>query len=158
MFINFWYPMASSEELTDKPMKVRGLGQDFVLFRGEDGKAKCLSNTCTHRGGSLSGAWCHWLCLWRDHRGLPGCCGRPVWHARRSACLWAGFHGVGVRGACRAVRCRMAFRHDRWLFICALGCCRVGRIGVIIVQHRKPRERRSLTSRFKGHFEKSVII
>jgi phenylpropionate dioxygenase-like ring-hydroxylating dioxygenase large terminal subunit len=41
--------------LTDKPMKVRGLGQDFVLFRGEDGKAKCLSNTCTHRGGSLSG-------------------------------------------------------------------------------------------------------
>jgi len=55
MYINFWYPMATSEELTDKPLKVRGLGQDFVLFRGEDGEAKCLSNTCTHRGGSLSG-------------------------------------------------------------------------------------------------------
>jgi phenylpropionate dioxygenase-like ring-hydroxylating dioxygenase large terminal subunit len=55
MYINFWYPMATSEELTDKPLKVRGLGQDFVLFRGEDGKAKCLSNTCVHRGGSLSG-------------------------------------------------------------------------------------------------------
>jgi phenylpropionate dioxygenase-like ring-hydroxylating dioxygenase large terminal subunit len=55
MYINFWYPMATSEELTDKPLKVRGLGQDFVVFRGEDGKAKCLSNTCTHRGGSLSG-------------------------------------------------------------------------------------------------------
>jgi len=55
MYINFWYPMALSDELTDKPLKVRGLGQDFVVFRGEDGKAKCLSNTCTHRGGSLSG-------------------------------------------------------------------------------------------------------
>ena len=54
MYINFWYPMATSEELTDKPLKVRGLGQDFVVFRGEDGKAKCLSNTCTHRGGPLS--------------------------------------------------------------------------------------------------------
>jgi phenylpropionate dioxygenase-like ring-hydroxylating dioxygenase large terminal subunit len=55
MYINFWYPMATSEELTDQPLKVRGLGQDFVVFRGEDGEAKCLSNTCTHRGGSLAG-------------------------------------------------------------------------------------------------------
>ena len=55
MYINFWYPMATSEELQDKPLKVRCLGQDLVLFRGEDGQAKCLSNTCTHRGGSLSG-------------------------------------------------------------------------------------------------------
>ena len=55
MYINFWYPMATSEELQDEPMCVRALGQDFVVFRGEDGKAKCLSNTCTHRGGSLSG-------------------------------------------------------------------------------------------------------
>jgi phenylpropionate dioxygenase-like ring-hydroxylating dioxygenase large terminal subunit len=47
--------MATSEELQDKPLKVRCLGQDLVLFRGEDGEAKCLSNTCTHRGGSLSG-------------------------------------------------------------------------------------------------------
>ena len=54
MYINFWYPMATSEELTDKPLKVRGLGQDFVLFRGEDGDARCVSNTCTHRGGSLA--------------------------------------------------------------------------------------------------------
>jgi len=31
------------------------MGLDFVVFRGEDGKANCLSNTCTHRGGSLAG-------------------------------------------------------------------------------------------------------
>jgi len=54
MFINFWYPMATSEALTDAPMRIGALGQEFVLFRGEDGEAKCLSNTCTHRGGSLS--------------------------------------------------------------------------------------------------------
>jgi len=54
MYINFWYPMATSEELADKPMEVRALGQDFVVFRGEDGEAKCVSNTCTHRGGSLA--------------------------------------------------------------------------------------------------------
>ncbi len=54
MYINFWYPMTTSDGLTDKPLKVKALGQDFVVFRGEDGEAKCVSNTCTHRGGSLS--------------------------------------------------------------------------------------------------------
>ncbi|MBT8421684.1 MAG: Rieske 2Fe-2S domain-containing protein, partial [Gammaproteobacteria bacterium] len=47
MYINFWYPMATSEELTDKPLQVKALGQDMVLWRGEDGVAKCVSNTCT---------------------------------------------------------------------------------------------------------------
>ncbi|MDJ0928733.1 MAG: aromatic ring-hydroxylating dioxygenase subunit alpha [Gammaproteobacteria bacterium] len=55
MYINFWYPMATSEELVaDKPLKVRAVGQDFVVFRDTEGQAACLSNTCTHRGGSLS--------------------------------------------------------------------------------------------------------
>jgi len=56
MYINFWYPMATSEELeADKTLKVRALGQDFVVFRDSEGQASCLSNTCTHRGGSLAG-------------------------------------------------------------------------------------------------------
>lgn len=55
MYINFWYPMAASDELGETPIKVRCLAQDFVVFRDVDGVAKCLSNTCTHRGGSLSG-------------------------------------------------------------------------------------------------------
>jgi phenylpropionate dioxygenase-like ring-hydroxylating dioxygenase large terminal subunit len=55
MYINFWYPALQSEELTDQPVKRRMLGQDFVLFRDTDGAARCLSNTCTHRGGSLAG-------------------------------------------------------------------------------------------------------
>ena len=53
MFINFWYPVCWSKDLEDTPKKVRILGQDLVAFRDTKGAAHCLSNTCTHRGGSL---------------------------------------------------------------------------------------------------------
>ena len=53
MFINFWYPAVESKNLAEQPLKRRMLGQDFVLWRDQDGKAHCLSNTCCHRGGSL---------------------------------------------------------------------------------------------------------
>jgi phenylpropionate dioxygenase-like ring-hydroxylating dioxygenase large terminal subunit len=55
MFINFWYVTGRSDEIGDQPIKRRMLGQDFVLFRDSQGIARCLSNTCTHRGGSLAG-------------------------------------------------------------------------------------------------------
>ncbi|MDH5255312.1 MAG: Rieske (2Fe-2S) protein, partial [Gammaproteobacteria bacterium] len=55
MFINFWYAALRSDQLTDQPVKVRMLGQNFVLFRDTAGKAHCLSNVCVHRGGSLAG-------------------------------------------------------------------------------------------------------
>jgi len=55
MYINFWYPMAVGDELADTPVKVRCMGLDFVLFRDGSGQARCLSNTCVHRGGSLGG-------------------------------------------------------------------------------------------------------
>jgi phenylpropionate dioxygenase-like ring-hydroxylating dioxygenase large terminal subunit len=54
MYKNFWYPMAMTEELADKPILVRCMGLDFVVFRDIDGNANCLSNTCIHRGGSLA--------------------------------------------------------------------------------------------------------
>jgi nitrite reductase/ring-hydroxylating ferredoxin subunit len=53
MYINFWYAAARSDELTDQPLKVRMLGQDFVLFRDAAGAAGCLADTCVHRGASL---------------------------------------------------------------------------------------------------------
>jgi len=53
MFINFWYPACLSTDLTDTPLKTRILGQDLVAFRDSKGQAHVLSNTCTHRGGSL---------------------------------------------------------------------------------------------------------
>ncbi|UCG71895.1 MAG: aromatic ring-hydroxylating dioxygenase subunit alpha [Chromatiales bacterium] len=55
MFINFWYPAEWSDQVTDAPVRVRMLGQDFVVFRDSAGTAHCLSNTCIHRGGSLAG-------------------------------------------------------------------------------------------------------
>lgn len=54
MLINFWYPLARSEELADTPLKVRALRHDFVLFRDSGGAARCLADVCVHRNGSLS--------------------------------------------------------------------------------------------------------
>ena len=58
MYINFWYPMALSSEVTaDKPLRVKRLCLPFVVFRDAQGEARVLSDTCVHRGGSLSGPW-----------------------------------------------------------------------------------------------------
>jgi len=54
MYINFWYPVARSEEVTaEKPLKVELLCLPFVAFRDAAGQAHVLSDTCVHRGGSL---------------------------------------------------------------------------------------------------------
>lgn len=54
MYINFWYPIGLSSEITrDKPFKVQILSLPFVAFRDEEGNAHVLSDTCVHRGGSL---------------------------------------------------------------------------------------------------------
>jgi phenylpropionate dioxygenase-like ring-hydroxylating dioxygenase large terminal subunit len=56
MFINFWYAAALSSEVgTEKPKRVKMLGQRFVLFRDSAGVARCVSDICVHRGASLAG-------------------------------------------------------------------------------------------------------
>ncbi|MGI9308612.1 MAG: Rieske 2Fe-2S domain-containing protein [Gammaproteobacteria bacterium] len=55
MYINFWYPIARAEEITnEKPLAVSLLGMPFVAFRDNDGAAHVLADTCVHRGSSLS--------------------------------------------------------------------------------------------------------
>jgi len=55
MYINFWYPIARSDEIADdKPLRIELLGLPFVAFRNQNGEAHVLSDTCVHRGGSLS--------------------------------------------------------------------------------------------------------
>jgi phenylpropionate dioxygenase-like ring-hydroxylating dioxygenase large terminal subunit len=55
MYINFWYPVCTVEELSsDEPLPVQLLGLKFVAFRDSAGKPHVLSDTCIHRGGSLS--------------------------------------------------------------------------------------------------------
>jgi phenylpropionate dioxygenase-like ring-hydroxylating dioxygenase large terminal subunit len=58
MYINFWYPIIRSEDLSqDKPERVKVLGVNLAAFRDQEGKARVISDTCTHRGASLAGAW-----------------------------------------------------------------------------------------------------
>jgi len=54
MFINFWYPICISSELEDKPLRVEIFSLNFVAFRDSTGSANVISDTCVHRGGSLS--------------------------------------------------------------------------------------------------------
>ncbi len=55
MYINFWYPIALSEAITNRlPLRVHIMMLDFVAFRDSDGQAYVLSDTCVHRGGKLS--------------------------------------------------------------------------------------------------------
>ncbi|HKZ74530.1 MAG TPA: aromatic ring-hydroxylating dioxygenase subunit alpha, partial [Steroidobacteraceae bacterium] len=58
MFINFWYPVVRSQDLGATPLGVRILAHDFVAFRDGNGRPAVLSDTCVHRGGSLSGGKC----------------------------------------------------------------------------------------------------
>lgn len=55
MLINLWYVAEWSHAVTDKPVKAKLLGRNFVLYRDTGGKVQCLSDVCLHRGGSLSG-------------------------------------------------------------------------------------------------------
>ena len=54
MYINFWYPIGTGEEVCDqKPLRVQLLGMPLVAFRDSDGNPHVLADTCAHRGGSL---------------------------------------------------------------------------------------------------------
>jgi phenylpropionate dioxygenase-like ring-hydroxylating dioxygenase large terminal subunit len=55
MYINFWYPVCTTAELTPAaPVRATILGLPFVAFRDAEGRAQVLSDTCVHRGGALS--------------------------------------------------------------------------------------------------------
>lgn len=49
----YWHPVAVSAELTDRPQRVRILGEDLVVFRDKQGRAGLLYERCMHRGSSL---------------------------------------------------------------------------------------------------------
>ena len=53
MLINQWYALCESATVADKPVPVRALGQQFVVFRDSQGAVRALSNVCVHKGGSL---------------------------------------------------------------------------------------------------------
>ncbi|NBX41688.1 MAG: aromatic ring-hydroxylating dioxygenase subunit alpha, partial [Gammaproteobacteria bacterium] len=54
MLLNLWYVAALESDVpSDRPLGVRMLGQDLVLFRDAEGVIRALSDVCVHRGGSL---------------------------------------------------------------------------------------------------------
>jgi 5,5'-dehydrodivanillate O-demethylase len=55
MLRRYWWPVGFSEEVKPKgaPVKMRLLGEDFVLFRDGGGELGILELHCSHRGTSL---------------------------------------------------------------------------------------------------------
>ncbi|HEY4134539.1 MAG TPA: Rieske 2Fe-2S domain-containing protein [Alphaproteobacteria bacterium] len=49
----YWWPVGFTEKLADKPVPVRVLGEDLVMFRDGAGKVGLLERACPHRGTSL---------------------------------------------------------------------------------------------------------
>jgi len=57
MYINFWYPICVGSQLHDQPQRITLLGLRFAAFRDSQHEAHVISDTCIHRGGSLSKGW-----------------------------------------------------------------------------------------------------
>lgn len=49
----FWHPIELSTAVKDRPLALRILGEDLVLFRDLSGKLGLLERHCAHRGASL---------------------------------------------------------------------------------------------------------
>jgi len=49
----YWHPVALSTDATTRPMKIRILGEDLILFRNGRGEPGLLYPRCVHRGTSL---------------------------------------------------------------------------------------------------------
>lgn len=50
---NFWHPLASADEITEKPTAFHLLGEQLVAFRDETGVA-VFEDLCIHRGAAFS--------------------------------------------------------------------------------------------------------
>jgi 5,5'-dehydrodivanillate O-demethylase len=51
----YWHPITVAAELKEKPIKrIRILGEDLVLYRGEDDAYGLVEERCCHRGASLA--------------------------------------------------------------------------------------------------------
>ena len=51
---NQWYVIAASAEIGEKPVGMKRLGENLVLWRDGDGRVHALEDRCPHRGVALS--------------------------------------------------------------------------------------------------------
>ncbi len=49
----YWHPVGCSESVTKKPQRVKVLGEELVLYRGESGKPVLMQLRCAHRSLAL---------------------------------------------------------------------------------------------------------
>ena len=75
----YWLPIALSSELGDRPMTVRVLGEDLILFRSASGELCLLGERCAHRGTSLAAGRI-------ERRGIR-CCYHGWLYDARGQCL-----------------------------------------------------------------------
>lgn len=80
---NHWYAVLPSDELPgDRPVQVRRLGEDLVVWRDGTGKVRVMPDKCPHRGAQLSkgklvdGQLMCWYHGWRFD-GTGQCVGIP---------------------------------------------------------------------------------
>ncbi len=85
-FRNYWYPVCTSPEITEKPRAVKVLGDAITILR-RDGKAYAIADACPHRGTQLSLGKCQ----------VPG---TPT-----ISCPYHGWTFDVRTGACVAVLC-----------------------------------------------------
>ena len=53
MIPNQWYIIYLSKHLKNKPVSIKRLGMDLVLWRDKNGNARCAPAACPHRGANL---------------------------------------------------------------------------------------------------------
>jgi phenylpropionate dioxygenase-like ring-hydroxylating dioxygenase large terminal subunit len=53
----FWYPVAYSRDLSDKPIRAELFGRGIVVWRSADGGVHAAVDFCPHRGARLSQGW-----------------------------------------------------------------------------------------------------
>lgn len=63
MLKNFWYAIAFSPAVKNKPIRVTALGQELVIYRNTKGEPIVMSDLCVHRGGALSDGWTKGDCI-----------------------------------------------------------------------------------------------
>ena len=53
MLRRYWWPVWFEEQIANKPIMIRLLGESFVLFRDGKGKIGMVDHICAHRRASL---------------------------------------------------------------------------------------------------------
>lgn len=63
MLKNFWYAVEFSSAVSENPVQVTVMSEQYVLYRDNTGKAIALKDRCAHRGASLSQGWVEEKCI-----------------------------------------------------------------------------------------------